>query len=107
MQSSVMVPAVRSCSATIMRRLVIIVTETLFVRAALMADNTGGDVKLGLKNVKDFLAVEMRCRRRVFRGVGGGAGAGPNGRKKGNLWCGEGRRVVGNGCCEIEEGEDE
>ena len=101
MQNSVNVPAVSSCSATIIRRLVMIVMETPLARAVLIADSTGGEVMLGLKNTMDVLAIETRCRMRVFRGVGGGAEAFPIGRKSGNLWCGEGRRVVGKDGLEV------
>lgn len=50
-----------------------------------MADNTGGEVRLGVRNVTEILALEMSSRSSVFKGVGGGAGNDRNGRNEGNL----------------------
>lgn len=55
-----MVPAVRSCSRTIMWRLVMIVMEMPLASAVMMADTRGEEVKLGVKNVTERLAVERR-----------------------------------------------
>ena len=83
MQSSVMVPAVRSCSAIIMRRFVRIVIEVPLFRAVSMADKRGGEVKFGVRKVTEAFAEESRCRSIVFKGVGGGIGVFRSGRKEG------------------------
>lgn len=57
MHSSVIVPAVKSCSSTIMRLLVRILMETPRDREARMAVSTGGEVKFGVINVMLPLAV--------------------------------------------------
>lgn len=72
MKSSVMVPAVRSCSGSIMRRLVMIVMLTVRLRAERMAGRRGGEVRLGVRMVMDCVAFRRRWSRKTFRGVGGG-----------------------------------
>lgn len=72
MKISVMVPAVRSCSGSIMRRLVMIVMLMLRFRAERMAGRSGGEVRLGVRRVMECVALRRRWRMKVFRGVGGG-----------------------------------
>lgn len=57
MNISVMVPAVRSCSGSIMRRLVMIVMLMLRFRAERMAGRSGGEVRLGVSRVMECVAV--------------------------------------------------
>lgn len=83
MQSSVMVPAVSTCSASIMRRFVITVMEMPLLKAVVMADRRGGEVRFGVRKVIETFAEESRCRSIVFNGVGGGTGGERNGRKEG------------------------
>ena len=99
MKISVMVPAVRSCSGSIMRRLVMIVMLMLRFRAERMAGRSGGEVRLGVRMVMDCVALWRRWRMKTFRGVGGGVVGreerkGRMGKGRANRWWGEGRRIV-------------
>ncbi len=88
MKNSVMVPAVRSCSGSIIRRLVMIVMLTLRFSAESMAGRSGGEVRFGVRQVMEWVAVSRRWRRSTFNGVGGGGGEGMkgNGRGRANRW---------------------
>ena len=79
-----------------MRRFAIIVTLTPRDRASRRADITGGEVRLGVSRTILSWALEKRCRRSVFRGVGGGGAKDVNGqsRKCGLRWCGDGRKTA-------------
>ena len=79
-----------------MRRFVIIVTLTPRDRASRRADNTGGEVKFGVSTTILVIALENRCRRTEFRGVGGGGAKDLNGRSRnlGLRWCEDGRKTV-------------
>ena len=61
-----------------------------------MADITGGEVRFGVSRTILVLALENRCRRSEFRGVGGGGAKDLNGRsrKLGLRWCGDGRKTA-------------
>lgn len=97
MKISVMVPDVRSCSGSIMRRFVMMVMLMLRLRAERMAGRRGGEVRFGVRQVMEFVAVERRWRRKTFSGVGGTDGERRKGMGRGraNRWWGEGRRMVG------------
>lgn len=75
---------------------------------------TGGEVRLGVRMLREVVAVLKRWRRRVLRGVAGGGGwkKGMGMERERELWWGEGRRMVRRGCGgrgivvgrEVEEG---
>lgn len=54
-----------------MRRLVMMVILMLRLRAERIAEKRGGEVRLGVRQVMECVAVEKRWRRRTFKGVGG------------------------------------
>ena len=77
-----------------------IVTLTPRAMASRRADITGGEVRFGVSSSILSLALEKRCRRSAFRGVGGGCANDMKGRtrKCGLRWCGDGRNTA---LCEV------
>lgn len=55
-----------------MRLLVMMVMLMLRLRAERMAGRRGGEVRFGVRQVTECVAVERRWRRKTFKGVGGG-----------------------------------
>lgn len=53
-----------------------------------MAVKRGGEVRFGVRQVMEWVAVEKRWRRRVFKGVGGAGAGGRKGKGRGraNRW---------------------
>ena len=93
----VVVPAVTSCSKSIMFRLVTIVTSTPLVTASRRAITTGSQVRFGVWIYIDRRAWSKRSSTAMLSGVGGGLRVfcHGKGRKWGLRWNCDGKTSVG------------